>query len=185
MDTNQFRLSTYPNYIEKQPIAPIKRTVSQSVPTKDTGSVRDVRFPTWAAQMSDGRIQTDYRPQCSVNIPTGRQYATRQMMIHNAEKIIEKSRQRMAERTGAGGPFDSSVLPSHAVTMKCTPFECGIVETQKGGIGMERKEGCPELFGTFSASTRGALPAPVTKTKNYEGGRNTPRGGDGWAYEMI
>jgi hypothetical protein len=187
MDMNQFRLPTQPNLVAQRP-RPVPLLVpqpSKPVPRKDTAPIDDPRFPGWASKMSDARLVTDYRPHCAANIPTGKQYATRQAMIHSAEEIMARSRNRHAQRVGAGQPFDSSVVPPSAATVKCTPFECGIVRPHAGGIGVSREEGVPELFGTFAVSHATAAPVESLRTKRYEGGRNTPRGGDGWAYEMI
>jgi hypothetical protein len=172
MDANNFRTQTTPNYytgaakrISKNPVTPI-----QTEPTADA------RFPQWAAPMSDGRLTTDYRPNCAKNVAAGSQYGTKQWMIHSAEAIMAESRQRQTRRTGAGHPFDSSVVPPPAAIAKCTPFSCGIVPVSKDGIGLERGEGCPSLFGTFAESGETASSVSSSRTRRYEGGRNTPRG---------
>lgn len=186
VDNQNFRLPTTPNFYAGPPrpfVSPFTKQIAPATPY--VGPIPDARFPQWAAKMSDGRLVTDYRPKCSQNIPTGTQFATRQWMQHNADSIVHASRQRQTARTGAGGGFDTSVVPSPAVLMKCTPFSCGVIPGARDGVGMERKEGCPELFGVFAESAATAAPAPANRTQRYEGGRNTPRGGDGWAYEMI
>lgn len=182
VDSQNFRIPTEPNFYAG-PVKPWQRTVE--VKQKEVGTVPDSRFPKWAAQMNDGRLVTDYRPKCARNIPTGAQYATKQWMIHGADSIMQESRRRQAVRAGAGGDFDASAVPPAAAVAKCTPFSCGIIPVSKGGIGLERAEGCPELFGTFAESYATAGSRAVARTQRYEGGRNTPRGGDGWAYEMI
>lgn len=183
VDNQNFRLPTNPNFFAGGP-RPFGAPVA-SIRAPYTGPIADSRFPNWAAKMSDGRLSTDYRPKCATNIPTGAQFSTRQWMQHSAESIMAASRKRQAERAGAGNRFDESVVPSYAAVVKCTPFSCGVIPGSKDGIGIVRKEGCPDLFGTFAESSSTASPAPVARTQKYEGGRNTPRGGDGWAYEMI
>jgi hypothetical protein len=186
VDNQNFRLPTAPNFYAGPPrpfVSPFTRQPPPATPY--VGSIPDPRFPQWASKMSDGRLVTDYRPKCARNIPTGTQFATRQWMQHNADSIVHASRQRQTQRTGAGTAFDMSVVPKAAAVVKCTPFSCGVIPGSRDGIGMEREEGCPDLFGTFAESRLTAAPQPAKYTQRYEGGRNTPRGGDGWAYEMI
>ena len=175
MDAKNFRTQTAPNYydgaanrISKAPLT--NATQIQTDPTAD------VRFPHWAAPMSDGRLTTDYRPNCAKNVATGSQYGTKQWMIHSADSIMKESRERQARRTGAGTPFDSSVVPPPAAIVKCTPFVCAILPVSKRGIGIEREDECPSLFGTFAESGATGSSVPPSRTRRYEGGRNAPRG---------
>ena len=55
-----------------------------TVPKVNTEPTRDSRYPGWAATMSDGRLVTDYRSRCEVNIPTGMQFATKKFLQKNA-----------------------------------------------------------------------------------------------------
>ncbi len=61
----------------------------------------DNRYPAYAALMSDGRLVTDYRSKCEKNVPVGKQFATHQFLVHNAESLIAESRRRQALWNGA------------------------------------------------------------------------------------
>jgi hypothetical protein len=176
MDAKLFRLPTSPNLV---------RSVASARPA-DIGQIGkaqhfpapDARFPGWAGPMADSRLVTDYSSHCSKNIPTGRQYSTKEFMQKNAEDIIALSRRRQAEITGADLPFDTSVVPPPASVIECKPDSCKITATKRlGGIGMERLDAAPDLFGTFQIISPVPAPRPnVSLTRTYEGGRNTPRG---------
>lgn len=176
VDAQGFRRATEPN-LYAGPVRPWPRAVN--VETKDSGPVPDSRFPERPAQMEDGRLVTDYRPRCARNIPTGAQYATKQWMIHSTDAIIQESRRRQAIRAGADQAFDATTVPPPTTVVKCTPFSCGVVPVSRSGIGREREEGCPDLFGTFAESYATGALKPVMRTQKYQGGRNTPRGGLG------
>ena len=138
----------------------------QSRPTPDN------RYPGWAAPMEDGRLATDYRSQCEANMPTGTQYATRRFMQKNADSIIDLSRSRQA----MAGFISYKDVPANQY-VSCDPYECRITPGYANGVGTERIESVPELFGTFGTfSSFAAFPGKSTPklTSNYEGGRNTP-----------
>jgi hypothetical protein len=178
MDVNGFREAQSPFFFTQPPTFLVEaRANAVALPKKNTLPTPDNRFPTWAAPMEDGRISTDYRSRCEVNIPTGQQYATRQFMQANGEAIMHKSRQRQAESSGAGNSYDGSTEARPLAYVQCDTVNCGYVAADPLGIGIERKEGCPELFGTFAPS-RPAWTKPTAPplTHVYEGGRNTPRG---------
>lgn len=179
MDLDGFREAQSPFFFNQPPTWLVEAGVkkqgnekkSQMTPTPDN------RFPGWAAPMSDGRICTDYRSKCELNIPTGMQFASRQFMQRNAEAIIQKSRQRQAELSGAGMAYDSRTDVPASSLVKCDTEMCSYYPYVEGGVGTERQENVPELFGTFSPS-RPSLqrPAEPILTTKYEGGRNTVRG---------
>lgn len=178
MDSKLFRLPTHPNFYAT--IATANPFDLQLKQKHSQVAAPDPRYPGWAGQMADGRLVTSYQNHCSRNIPTGQQFATKEWMTKNATKLINLNRERYAETTGAGYKFDASVVPPPAVTVACATYGCKMRETdQPAGIGMER-EGCsaPPLFGTWEPTTFfGAPAAQVGLTRRYEGGRNTPRGG--------
>jgi hypothetical protein len=131
--------------------------------------------------MEDGRLVTSYQNHCSQNIPTGSQFATRVWMVHNADEIIKVSRDRAAQQNGAIYGLDPTVVPSLASIVSCTRSECSRTSTNiEGGIGMARAlTDVPELFGTWDARIPTVTPKPnISVTSRYEGGRNTPRGGE-------
>ena len=178
MDSKLFRLPTSPNFYSgiasANPFDTNNQQKRTQLPTKDT------RFPGWAAPMQDGRLVTDYQNHCSRNIPTGRQFATKEWMTKNAIELIRVARERQAQQTGAIYAFDTTVIPPPAQIVKCGRHDCVRIPTEKeGGIGMERGNSeTPELFGTWDSAEWGAsAPTPIVPlTSVYEGGRNTPRG---------
>ena len=148
---------------------------------KETHPARDVRYPAYAATMSDGRLVTDYRPQCSKNIRAGSQFYTKHWMIQRGEEIMEESRRRLVEWTGATLPMAHTVPPPVAV-VHSTPFSSDLHPTGLSqGIGIERANAAaPPLFGTFEYEpTMAELRAnrkEIQLTTYMEGGRNSIRG---------
>ena len=177
MDARLFRLPTKPNFFTEigtaDPFDISQRQKYSQIP------VQSSRFPGYAAPMSDGRLVTSYQNHCSQNIPTGRQFATKEWMTHNATEIIQVIRDRAAKQTGAIYGLDPTVVPPPAVLVKCTHSDCTRTATHApGGIGNERAPSdVPELFGTWESSSMSPPPKPVTAlTTHFEGGINTPRG---------
>ena len=145
------------------------------------------RYPGYAGLMQDARYGTDYRPHCNSNIPPPFQFGSKKWMIHNADRIMNRSRIQQAEYTGAALAFKNSEMPipEFENVSVCTPFLCemrDIHEDQQARIGLYREgAAAPSLFGTFMvAPTRGELALSAGKnvplTTQYMGGRNTPRG---------
>jgi len=176
MDSKLFRLPTSPNYYQSAhtgiPID-VRNYAKVLLPAPDT------RFPGWAGQMSDARLVTDYSAHCSANVPAGKQFPTKQWMQKNATEIIDYSRKRSAEITGAIYPLDKSVVPPPLYTVSCKAGgACEKTATNAaGGLGVGREDSAPELFGTYYNVTGPPAEAPNTPlTSRYEGGRNTLRG---------
>jgi len=180
MDSKLFRLPTSPNFYATISTAdPFNTNDKQKwsqVPTPDS------RFPGWAAPMSDGRLVTSYQNHCSQNVPSGKQFATKEWMTHNATGIIELTRTRLSRQTGAVYGLDESVVPPPERVVECTRSDCSARPTGlPGGIGTERApQPLPELFGTWDPRESSAVrpKADVKITTYYEGGINTPRGGE-------
>lgn len=180
MDSRFFRKTTDPNFYENNPgnwLA--QRTADKTVVSeRTTFPTPDPRFPGYAAMMNDGRLTTDYRSQCAKNVPTGSQYAVKEWMQKNTPSIISVSRTRQATLSGAIYALDATVVPPFAGSVHCTKTDCGYQEGNPAGIGIERKDKAPELFGTFDF-TGGSKPPVSTDTKltsHFESGRNSPRG---------
>jgi len=150
-------------------------------PVKEAYPARDARYPARAAALEDGRLVTDYRPQCSKNIKTGQQFNTKVWLINHAENIIDESRKRQVEWTGASLPMANTVPPPAAV-VHSTPFYSEVNPTHlKHGLGVERANAAaPELFGTFAyAPTISEMQMNrknIGITTHSEGGRNSVRG---------
>jgi len=180
MDSKLFRVTTQPNYYPEPPAAVVRATsYSQYAAQRSaySGPAPDARFPGWAATQEDGRLITDYRPRCAVNIPSSQQFSVQQWSQRNAESIIELSRARNTKETGAGRGFDVGVVAPPAQFVTCDTFQCRYTPTGKaGGIGTERAESVPHLFGTFNTDVLPAHQPLPQRSSTYEGGRNSPRG---------
>ena len=172
MDSKLFRLPTSPNFIrQQQPVDARTIAVNQSIPAPDS------RFPGWPAPMADARLVTNYQPHCESNIPADKQYPTTRWMQRNGEQIIEMNRKIASKQMGAIYPLDSTVVPPPTDIFSCTRSECSRKATgQPGGIGTERIEPVPELFGTYTVQQVLPVEPYVQYTSVYEGGRNSLRG---------
>lgn len=154
---------------------------SSQIPTKSMEPVQDNRYPAFAGIMSDSRLATDYRPHCARNLPPGTQFSTKQWMVSHASDIINVSRARQSEWSGAGLPLANTVPPPADYSVQ-SPFDNEIVPTNyKWGIGLERiQTDTPVLFGTYvvppTSSEQYANVKKIKLTTMYEGGRNSLRG---------
>ena len=179
MDSRFFRKTTDPNFYEDTPGNWNARGTAYKtvVSERNTFPTPDPRFPGYAGIMEDGRLITDYRPHCNKNVPAGSQYAVKEWMTKNTTSIINVSRTRQATITGALYGTDPTVVPPPVGLVQCTPTDCGYAEGSLYGIGIERQDKAPELFGTFEISGRAvAAPSNTKLTTYFEAGRNTPRG---------
>lgn len=172
MDSYGFRNITSPSYYQH---------IQTVIPRP--GSSRpgpDPRYKDQAGRMEDGRGITDYRSRCEENIPAGNQYATKRWMQTNAKTIINTSRLIQMQQTGAYQGVRMDLEPRAAQEVTCTAYGCkAVTGAYDTGIGMERLESVPHLFGTFEPplGANGPRLTQPTLTTKYEGGRNTPRGG--------
>jgi hypothetical protein len=180
MDSRFFRLTTNPNYYSNEPSNNDRRKQAlRYTNTHDTAPTQDSRFPGWAGPMADGRLVTDYRPHCSTNIPSNKQFGTKEWLQKNTDDIIAVSRERQAKAAGASYGFDTTVVPPPAQIVQCKATECSFMTTGlKNGIGTERPyDKAPELFGSFTVPRqRNPNPPNISITTNAEGGINSPRG---------
>ena len=175
MDSKLFRLPTTPNlYGSLQSARPVDiRTIA----TNQTIPAPDSRFPGWPAPMADARLVTNYQPHCQNNIPTGKQYPTVRWMQHNGEGIIDANRAIAGKHMGGHYGLDPTVVPPPSDVVTCTRSVCDRNSTgAAGGIGTERRETVPELFGTYTLPHSPRLPSNTDHTSRYEGGRNSLRG---------
>lgn len=166
---------TEPNFYSGRPI-PAKAIITA---TDNDLPAPDARYPLYPYQASDGRFGTDYMPHCSRNVPAGAQFATKQWMMHNSEQIINISRQRMSDVTGAG-LGRAATVPPPAYKIACGVDNCYRKEVAGlSGIGDERMYAdAPDLFGTFlmkpTLADEVQQKKNITLTRKFEGGRNTP-----------
>jgi hypothetical protein len=177
MDSLGFRLPQYPS---QPPASIVKKETDREINATKTVPAPDSRFEAYAAPLEDGRLVTDYRPSCATRAPPGTQFAVKQWTIHNAEEIARVSRKRHAELTGHVLGTAATEMP-FALTQDCTPYQCHIQPTQvgiAGGIGIERMDVAPELFGTFTFAPSASLLAQnkthTELNRQVLGGRNTP-----------
>lgn len=181
MDSRLFVLPTEPDYYSKTPGPRVAKSaaITGAFPEGQyyIGPAPDARFPGWAAPLEDGRLVTDYRPHCNRNIPAGKQFATHQWIQRNADEIISLSRERQSEAAGANRGFDNTIVPPAENIVQCGVYECGYYQTsQKYGIGTERREPVPDLFGTFNTDVQQVTQRLPAITRDFEGGRNSLRG---------
>lgn len=172
MDANLFRLPTTPNYYgaNQEAIPQVKRRIA-AAPAPDN------RFPGWAGPIADGRLVTDYRSQCELNIPSKAQEKSRIWIQRNSEDIIRVSRERAANITGMKYGVDMSMVPGPASYVHCTAAGCEYSPGVAGGVGVERREIVPELFGTLESRGFERQFTHIQEvTTQPEGGRNTRRG---------
>lgn len=178
-----FSRDTSPNFYHNPPFGSEYKAAQKAYipPIKDVYPARDSRYSAYAGSMEDGRFVTDYRPQCSRNIRPDLQFNTKLWMIHHTDDVINESRRRQIEWTGASLAMANTVPPP-ADVVHSTPFYSEVNPTHiKHGVGIERANTpAPALFGTFTHEPT------MTEIRNnrksiglttyYEGGRNSPRG---------
>jgi hypothetical protein len=181
MDAKLFRLPSEPIlYSQVTPGTAQKASMVKVTPSKSyaAGPGTDVRFPGWApAGQEDGRLVTDYRPRCYENIQPHTQFASHQWIQHNTDDIIRISRARLSEQTGANRGFDNTVVAPPAAIVECDQFVCRTTATGlHNGVGTQRQEVLPPLFGTFNDNVPTSTQYLPPITREFLGGRNTPRG---------
>jgi hypothetical protein len=178
-----FSRDTLPNLYHNSPFGSEYNAVQKAYNpnNKDTYSTRDSRYPAYASVMSDGRIVTDYRPQCSKNISPALQFNTKLWMVNHAEEVMEESRRRQVEWSGASLSMANTVPPP-ADIVHSNKFYSEVNPTGiKSGIGIERANSkSPALFGTFTYEpTMQEIRnnrKNINVTTSFEGGRNSMRG---------
>ena len=178
MDSQRFRLQTTPNYTPSVSNSVTENAVRRAeAELKTTEPIADQRYPQYASRMDDGRLVTDYKPHCSANTaPSKYGNSMRAWFQHNADALVQVSRKRQADRAGAQYVMANTV-PGPRQVQQCDQYECAFLKNQQSdSIGLERIEGVPHLFGTFSEARYPKPSSGSYLTTNYEGGRNTPRG---------
>ena len=178
MDSQRFRKETSPNFKPSNNPGIIKRAVDKmGAESKATYPIDDPRYPKYASMMEDGRLVTDYKSHCANNSgPSKYGNSVRSFLQHNADAIVQVSRKRQADRAGAQFYMaNTTIQPTQY--QKCDEYECEFSVTgAQDSLGLERSEGCPSLFGTFSDAHMMAPSPRIPLTTVFEGGRNTPRG---------
>jgi hypothetical protein len=178
-----FNKDTSPNVFNSPPLGAAFQAGSRTVstPVKDIFSARDARYPAYSAPLDDARMVTDYRPQCSKNVRPGYQFHTKQWMIRNADQIMDETRKRQMEWSGASLPMANTVPPPAGI-VKSNAFYSELQPTYaRNGQGIVRADAkAPDLFGTFwyapTMAEKQLNRKNIMTTTMYEGGRNTLRG---------
>lgn len=177
MDSQGFRLRGYPDLVSQPSWNTIQQETSREINATKPIPAPDARYHGYSALMEDGHYITDYRPSCVSRAPPGTQFGVKQWTVNNASNIIQLTRSRLLQLTGHSlGLINTE--PDATKIQKCTTDRCSITRTNaKGGIGIERDEAVPELFGTFHGSPDAMTRMRNTKsaklTTKYEQGRNT------------
>lgn len=179
---NTFNKNTYPNLFNDPSFGSIYHSARNAYvqSNKEISPVQNIRYPAYAATLEDGRLVTDYRPQCTKNIKPGKQFHTKLWLIHHSEEIMDESRRRQVEWSGASLGMANTVPPPAAI-VHSTPFYSETIPTyMHNGLGIERANSkAPELFGTFRyEATMSEIQnnrKNIGITNVYEGGRNSRR----------
>ena len=177
--TNPFTKDTHPNLFTSPSFGTEYRAAHPIV--KELYPAPDNRYPASAATLEDGRLVTDYRPQCTKNVRAGHQFSTKKWMIHHGVELMEESRKRQTAWAGARLPM-SNTIPPPAAIVHSNPFYSEINPTHlKNGLGVERADSkAPALFGTYqyepSVLEMQNNRKNIALTTREEGGRNSKRG---------
>ena len=180
---NSFTSDTSPNFFESPPLGAVYRAGNRAtnVPVKDVSSSRDNRYPAYASTAEDARLVTDYRPQCSKNVQAGYQFNTKLWMIRNADHIMNETRKKQIEWSGAALPM-ANTAPPPAGVVRSSAFYSELQPTYAhNGLGIVRADSkAPELFGTYyyapTMLEKQMNRKNIATTTMYEGGRNSRRG---------
>lgn len=99
-------------------------------------------------RMADGRLFTDYRPRCDINLehsaPMAGTHEYRQHLIRNAADVIAAHRQSAFKAAYSGPcvqPFDKGTMLPEADAFKCDAVSCRRVSVSKDGLGTGRDYG--------------------------------------------
>ena len=91
------------------------------------------------ARMSDGRFITDYNSSCVNNLLSSNgmnSYTYRQMLINNAEKIMQETREKYDKDLSCKS-CRKMVVPKTKYQQDCKGDVCTIKRVSEGGIGID------------------------------------------------
>ena len=178
MDSQRFVKPTYPDFRPKLDWDMLKEAEKRTlVPDKRTAPVDDMRYPGYASIMADTRLVTDYKSKCEYNVvPSQYGNSFRAWLQHHGDAFVQVSRHRQAERAGSYYHSVTHPIPPKQL-QSCDEFDCSFSVTGiKDGLGLNRREEVPSLFGTFAAQKDDAPMKRIFLTEKFEGGRNTAHG---------
>ncbi len=178
MDSKGFRLKSEPDLVTQPSRTIVKQETMREIEATKTVPAPDNRFRAYAAPMADGRLVTDYRDKCVTRAPPGTQFAVKEWTVRNTDEIINISRRRQVQATGQALGVAATELPP-ATYQSCDTNTCTIQPSgYAGGIGIERTDKAPALFGTFTFPADYELRARnkefTSLNRISEYGRNTP-----------
>jgi hypothetical protein len=175
MDTRGFRIGS-------KNTNPSRWSVFEQAQKESSGNgvsmpADDSRYPAYAGIMSDARTFTDYRSRCATRVSPPYTQPVKEWMIENAEQIMDLTRKRQTENTGANFGTANTVPPPETVQF-CDPFGCEMDKTNAVlGTGLVNVNECPELPGTFIYGVSPEGKAANVKNTIYnlvnENGRNS------------
>jgi hypothetical protein len=176
MDSKGFRLNDHASIIHQPSWSQVKQETTRELEATKTDARSDNRYQAYAAMMEDGRHVTDYRQACVSRAPPGSQFAVKQWTIHNADEIVRISRRRQVQNTGQALGSAQTELPA-AAYQQCNTEKCSFYKGSPDGVGLERVEPTPPLFGTFTfppdTMTKNTKHIELTRYNEY--GRNTTK----------
>tara|TARA_B100000408_G_C10204001_1_gene184122 strand:+ start:96 stop:416 length:321 start_codon:yes stop_codon:yes gene_type:complete len=91
------------------------------------------------ARMSDGRIFTDYFPNCSMNLSLQKNLSSWQykmMLTRNATNIAESIKEMNHQLYGCNNCNDPSIEAQNRFLQNCTNVSCHIKEENPEGVGL-------------------------------------------------
>ena len=107
--------------------------------------------PWWGCppKMADGRLYTDYRPRCDIQLenmrPMSGSLQHRHFLIHNADELIARSRAEAFQKASCGpcvAPYDQGTMLHETDVVRCDKVACTRVDCGKpGGLGSGRDYG--------------------------------------------
>lgn len=177
MDSKGFRIKGELDSVYQPTYWAVRQETAREFNATKTTAAPDNRFRAYAAPLEDGRLVTDYRQSCVTRAPYGKQSAVKAWTVHSADEIIRLTRERQLQDTGhVLGTADT--VPPAAEEQTCDVNRCRMYGTGATfGIGLERTDKCPELFGTFDAQPNAATLAKnkvsIALNSVNEYGRNT------------
>lgn len=141
-------------------------------------------------RMADGRLFTDYRPRCDINMqyqprPAVGSYEYRQFLIRNADNVIGEHRDAAFTKAYSGPcvqPFETATMLPEADAFVCDKVSCRCESRNPTGLGTGRDYGMlPESKRALDAF----LAEQASAQKRLQDGANCCAcGGDGGYYPL-
>ena len=99
----------------------------------------DNNVKDFPARMSDGRFITNYNSSCVNNLLLSKEtnsYTYRQMLINNAEKIMEQTSLGYEKNFSCNSCY-KMIIPKTKYVQDCSGETCTIKKSSSGGIGID------------------------------------------------